>query len=147
MTYEPLRPELTRPLADLFAALRDAGEERWFHPHPLTDAEAERLCAYHGRDAYAVLVEDGRAVAYGLLRGWDDGFEIPSLGLAVHPAERGRGLGRELMERLHQEARARGATRVRLTVYADNEPARRLYEDLGYELEERGDDLVGFLAL
>jgi ribosomal protein S18 acetylase RimI-like enzyme len=36
---------------------------------------------------------------------------------------------------------------VRLTVYADNEPARRLYEELGYELEERGDDLVGFLSL
>ena len=51
------------------------------------------------------------------------------------------------MERLHEEAQARGATQVRLTVYADNEPARRLYEELGYELELKGDDLVGYLAL
>jgi RimJ/RimL family protein N-acetyltransferase len=34
-----------------------------------------------------------------------------------------------------------------LTVYADNEPARRLYEELGYELEPNGDELVGSLAL
>jgi GNAT superfamily N-acetyltransferase len=147
MTYEPLRPELAPVLAELFAALREAGDERWFHPHPLTAAEAERLCAYAGRDVYATLVENGRAVAYGMLRGWDEGFEVPSLGLAVHPTERGRGLARTLMERLHEEARARGASRVRLTVYAANEPARRLYEELGYELEQRGDDLVGTLSL
>ena len=147
MTFEPLRPELAEALAELFDALRAAGDERWFHPHPLTREEAERVCSYEGRDLYAALVEDGRAVAYGMLRGWDAGFEIPSLGLAVHPAARGRGLGRALTERLHEEARARGAARVRLTVYATNEPARRLYEQLGYELEEKGDDLVGYLAL
>ena len=96
---------------------------------------------------YAVLSEGGRVVAYGMLRGWDDGYEIPSLGIAVHPAARGSGAGRELMEHLHREARARRAPSVRLTVYSDNASARRLYEELGYELESRGDDLVGYLAL
>jgi ribosomal protein S18 acetylase RimI-like enzyme len=145
--YEPLNPGLGDALAELFAALHAAGAERWFHPHPLTGAEAERLCAYCGRDVYAALVDGTRVVAYGMLRGWDAGYEIPSLGIAVHPAERGQGVGRTLMERLHEEARARGARQVRLTVYADNEPARRLYEELGYELEPNGDELVGSLAL
>ena len=148
MTYERLGPELASPLAELFEALRETGDERTFHPHPLTPEEAERLCAYAGDDVYAALVEDGRVVAYGMLRGWDAGFEVPSLGLAVHPAERGRGFGRELTERLHEEARRRGASRVRLTVYADNEPARRLYEQLGYELEEAGGaELIGYMVL
>jgi ribosomal protein S18 acetylase RimI-like enzyme len=147
VSYERLRPELAEPLAELFAALSAAGDGRTFHPHPLTRDEAERLSAYDGADVYAVLVEDGRAVAYGMLRGWDEGFDVPSLGLAVHPDERGRGLGRELTERLHDEARRRGATRVRLTVYADNEPARKLYERLGYELEETGAELIGYMAL
>ena len=147
MRYEPLSPELAAPLAELFEALREKGDERWFHPHPLTAEEAERLSRYEGGDVYAVLTEDGRVLAYGMLRGWDAGYEIPSLGLAVHPDERARGAGRELMERLHEEARRRGATRVRLTVYADNEPARRLYEQLGYELEERDGDLVGYVDL
>jgi ribosomal protein S18 acetylase RimI-like enzyme len=147
MKCEPLTPELAEPLADLFRALREAGDEERFHPHPLTGAEAERLSRYEGRDVYRVLTEDGRVVAYGILRGWDAGFEIPALGIAVHPGARRAGLGRLLMEDLHRVARERGAGSVRLTVYATNEAARRLYEGLGYELEERGDDLVGYLAL
>lgn len=147
MTYELLRPHLVRPLTELFEALRKAGEERWFHPHPLTVREAERLCRYAGRDVYSALVEDGCVVAYGMLRGWDDGYEIPSLGLAVHPGERRRGLGRALMGHLHEEARRRGAARVRLTVEPGNESARRLYDELGYEFEQCGGVLVGFLAL
>ena len=147
MRCELLHPDLAEPLAELFEALRSAGDERWFHPHPLTREEAERLCAYEGRDLYAVLVDGERVVAYGMLRGWDAGFEIPNLGIAVHPEARGRGAGRALIERLHEEARSRGARRVRLTVYTANDPARRLYEQLGYELEEKGDDMVGYLAL
>jgi ribosomal-protein-alanine N-acetyltransferase len=145
--YERLSPELAESLAELFAALREAGDERWFHPHPLTREEAERLCAYDGADVYAVVSEGGRVVAYGMLRGWDEGYEIPSLGLAVHPSARGGGAGRALMEHLHEEARARRARSVRLTVDAGNAPARRLYEELGYALEPQGDDLVGYLAL
>ena len=147
MRCEPLSPGLAEPLAELFEALRAAGDERWFHPHPLTREEAERLSAYEGRDVYRVLTEDGRVLAYGMLRGWDEGYEVPSLGLAVHPRARGRGAGRALVDHLHEAARARGAARVRLTVYADNEPARRLYEELGYELERRGAELVGFVDL
>jgi ribosomal protein S18 acetylase RimI-like enzyme len=147
VTYEPLGPELAEPLARFFDDLCDAGDERWYHPHPLTRAEADRLCRHDGADLYAVIADGDRVVAYGMLRGWDEGFETPSLGIAVHPAERGRGVGRALIERLHEEARARGAERVRLTVEAGNDAARRLYEELGYELEEREDDVVGYLAL
>lgn len=147
MKCEPLSPGLAEPLATFFDALSAAGDERWFHPHPLTREEATRLCSYDGQDVYCVLADEGRVVAYGMLRGWEAGFEIPSLGIAVRPDARGSGVGRALMEHLHGVARARGATRVRLVVYADNVPARRLYEGLGYELEEKGDDLVGFLAL
>lgn len=105
------------------------------------------MCRYDGQDIYAALVEDGRVVAYGMLRGWDDGFEVPSLGVAVHPGERGRGLGGLLMQHLHDEAKRRGAVRVRLTVERENERARRLYDALGYELRERDAHVEGFLTL
>jgi [ribosomal protein S18]-alanine N-acetyltransferase len=127
-----------RALAELFAAIQD---ER-FHPHALTREEADRLAAYRGRDVYAVLeAGDGRFVAYGLLRGWDEGYAVPSLGIAVRAGERGRGHGRRMMHWLATEARRRGADRIRLRVDPGNTPARRLYEQLGYEPigEERGE--------
>jgi ribosomal protein S18 acetylase RimI-like enzyme len=47
---------------------------------------------------------------------------------------RGHGMGRALMQRAQDWVLARGATELRLHVWAFNEPARRLYEELGYEL-------------
>jgi ribosomal protein S18 acetylase RimI-like enzyme len=45
---------------------------------------------------------------------------------------RGRGLGRQLMLALHEEARSLGATSVGLNVFGHNTVARTLYESLGY---------------
>jgi ribosomal protein S18 acetylase RimI-like enzyme len=144
---EPVTPALAGSLADLFDALRAAGDERHFHPHPLTHEEAERLAGYGGLDVYRVLTDEGRVVGYGMLRGWDEGYEVPSLGIAVHPEARGVGAGRLLMEHLHEAARERGATRVRLRVYPDNTAARHLYEELGYVLQPANGELVGVLEL
>lgn len=52
--------------------------------------------------------------------------------IAVAPSARRRGLGRLLMRRLIEEARARGARRVFLEVRADNPGAQELYEKLGF---------------
>lgn len=131
-------------LADLFASL-DASR---FHPHPFTQDEAERIARYKGRDVYAVLEADGRFVAYGLLRGWDEGFDVPSLGIAVRSDAQRRGYGRGLMTWLAAEASHRGAQRIRLRVKAGNTAARRLYESLSYVYagEER-DELVMILTM
>jgi len=116
-------------------------DEAFFSPHPFTRHEARRIVKEDGRDVYAVLVEDGRAVAYGMLRGWKEGYAVPSLGIAVRTSAQGRSLGRLMMAHLHGEARRRGATVVRLRVRPDNARARRLYESLGYSYagDERGE--------
>ncbi len=135
-------------LAAFFADLVGRGDERLFHPHPLTAEHATRLAAYRGRDLYYVATRGEAVLAYGLLRGWDEGFDVPSLGIAVHPAARGHGLARPFMLFLHAAARLRGARRIRLKVYPYNTPARSLYESLGYRLEPGADgQLVGFCAL
>ncbi|HKI31431.1 MAG TPA: GNAT family N-acetyltransferase [Gemmataceae bacterium] len=137
-----------RPLAAFFQDLRAHGDERWFHPHPLSAEHAARLATYQGRDLYYVATRGEAVLAYGLLRGWDEGYDVPSLGIATHPDARGCGLARPFMLFLHAAARQRGARRVRLKVYPDNTPARRLYESLGYRLESGADgQLVGFCLL
>ena len=139
-----VRPGDEAALTELFGSL-DATR---FHPHPFTHEEADRIARYPGRDLYAVLEADGRFVAYGMLRGWDEGYAVPSLGIAVRPDAQGRGYGRRMMAWLAAEARSRGADRVRLRVHPENTPARRLYESTGYAYvgEERG-ELVMVLEL
>ena len=80
-----------------------------------------------------MLVEGGQVLSYGMLRGWDEGYEIPSLGILVRADVRGAGLGDLTMRLLHLAARRRGARRIRLTVYERNHRAISLYVSLGYK--------------
>jgi ribosomal protein S18 acetylase RimI-like enzyme len=134
-----------QPLAEFFRVLKEAGDDAIFHPHRFTDDEANRRTRYKGNDLYYVLVDGNQVLGYGMLRGWDEGYEIPSLGIAIHPEMRGQGLGYLLMNFLHAAARRRGALKVRLKVYAHNDRALRLYKQLGYEfLSEEAGQLVGY---
>ena len=56
-------------------------------------------------------------------------------GLAVDPPRQRLGIGKALMDAAADEARARGARRLRLRVLAHNEAARRLYDRSGYVIE------------
>jgi ribosomal protein S18 acetylase RimI-like enzyme len=108
----------------------------------------KRLCTLPTRDVYLLARWGARVIGYGLLRGWDEGYEIPSLGIAVHPRFRGQRVGLALMHVLHAVARLRGASRIRLKVYPDNRRALSLYRRLGYRFRgvEKG-QRVGYLDL
>lgn len=135
-------------LAEFFNDIKKSGDDKFFHPHPFTSDEAGRLAAYEGSDLYYVLSCAGVVLGYGMLRGWGEGFDVPSLGVIIHPQQRGEKLGRLFMDFLHMAARRRGAKRVRLKVHPSNEKALGLYVRLGYSFdgEEEG-QLVGFLDL
>lgn len=138
--FRVVGPGDAEALADVFSEI----DTTFFRPHPFTRREAWRIASRTGRDLYALLLIDGRPVAYGMLRGWDEGFDTPSLGIAVRTTDQHKGYGRALMGRLHEAARNRGAGLVRLRVHADNARARRLYERLGYRYRgtERGELLM-----
>lgn len=142
-----LAPEWQVGLQQFFQDLKEGGDDLFFSPHP-TDADSIRsIATQDSKDLYYVLVERGKVLGYGMLRGWDEGYQIPSLGLAIHPSARGQGLGKMLMEILHILASRRGADRVRLRVHANNEKALNLYKSLGYAFEDDTNQpgfLVGF---
>jgi ribosomal protein S18 acetylase RimI-like enzyme len=137
-------------LADFFATIRQHGDAVHFHPHPFTIEEAQKRATYQGKDLFYIAQTSGRLIiGYGMLRGWDEGYATPSLGIIVHPDRRGTGLGRLLMHFLHYAARERGASKIRLKVYPQNTTARHLYETLGYVFEDTLSDgqLVGIKTL
>jgi ribosomal-protein-alanine N-acetyltransferase len=142
-----LAPEWQEGLQQFFQDLKASGDEVFFSPHPSDVDSIRRIAAHDGKDLYYLLVEHGKVLGYGMLRGWDEGYQIPSLGLAIHPSARGQGLGKMFMDFLHLLASRRGADKVRLRVRANNEKALNLYKILGYAFEEdtkQAGFLVGF---
>ena len=143
-----LGPELLGAVTRFFQRLSAAGVDEYFHPHPFTAEEAERRTHYEGADLYYALIIDDEIAAYGMLRGWDEGYEVPSLGIAVDPRAQGKGYGRLMMTFLHSAARVRGARQIRLKVYPDNTRAVALYRSLGYKFESgEASQLIGIADL
>lgn len=93
----------------------------------------------HPASYYLVARVDGddAIVGYAGLRSGGLGGDGDIQTVAVAPAHRGRGLGRLLVEALLLEARQRLVSSIFLEVRADNEPARGLYESLGFQEIDR----------
>lgn len=85
-----------------------------------------------GRENYRFFVveENGEILGYcGFLYVLDEG-EIPNV--CVKESARQRGVGRQMMEVLLEEAKGCGLSVLFLEVRESNQAARRLYESLGF---------------
>ena len=87
--------------------------------------EASNAFAY-----YIVVLDDADIIGFGGC--WISFEEAQVTNIALTSAQRGRGLGKELMTRLMCAVAARGAERMTLEVRPSNTPALRLYEGLGF---------------
>jgi ribosomal protein S18 acetylase RimI-like enzyme len=140
--------EWKQQLTNFLRDLEKAEDSKYFRPHPFTDEALNRVVQCTGRDIYYILVEEDIVLGYGLLRGWDEGYKIPSLGIAIHPSARSTGLGTMFMHFLHAAARRNGATQVRLRARPDNIKAIELYKKIGYKFKtEESEYLVGIFDL
>jgi ribosomal protein S18 acetylase RimI-like enzyme len=132
--------------------------ERTLPPFEVT-IEHPELARYHrgwGRrgDLGVAAVVGGKVVGVALCRLFTDedhgqGYvdaETPELAVAVAADERGRGIGRSLLDALAEAAREEGFTQLSLSVDLEN-PARRLYERAGYRELTRDDDGVRMLLV
>lgn len=145
---EDLAPRHEAALGDFFRALDANGDGSLFYPHPLTEAEASRLCRHAGLDQYFVARAGSRIIGYGMLRGWDEGYDIPSLGLAVHSEYRSQGVADALLRGLVRQAKNRGARRLRLTVEASRKRFIVFFERHGFVFSAlKPGRLVGMLEL
>jgi ribosomal-protein-alanine N-acetyltransferase len=149
LEFRLLCGELTRPLQAFFQEMKSTGEEKFFHPHPLDNDTAKRLCEeYRGSDLYYAVVYEGKIVGYGLMRGWDEEYSVPSLGIALSRSVRGKGIGTSFMRFMHSAAKLKGSSKILLKVYKDNSVAFNLYSRLGYVFTaSEGEQAVGHLDL
>lgn len=122
------RPEhlATRPSVDEALRIEDLARYRWDPDRPGDVAVVATIGGDGVGGAWARLFP-ASAPGYGFV---DE--DTPELGIGVDRAWHGRGLGRLLLSALLVAASLAGHARVSLSVEVDN-PARRLYRQLGFE--------------
>ena len=94
---------------------------------PVSEGCAEEIAAH-----LVWVAESGGTIVAGLVLVPGDGFMLLA-NVAVHPDQRGTGLGRRLLELAESEAAARGYAELRLTTHAAMPETIGLYARNGWE--------------
>lgn len=99
-----------------------------------------------------LLYKDAELVGYAHLERKTNQKDIVTLGTALIPEERSKGLGCILMEELIKKAKENNIKKINLTVHRNNKPAIKLYEKFGFKVEglfkeEEGDEDILSMAL
>lgn len=140
----PARPADARQSRRLFAEV--AAEGRYIRTEDVRWSVREMRKRYRGswttQSASIVAVADGRLIGtLGVGRETHPVTRhVASLGMMVADDWRSRGVGSALLAEAFRWARWAGVEKLALTVYPDNDRARRLYEKFGFAEEGR---LVG----
>ena len=137
LVFEPINPAHADALVDLFVRNSVFAITENFDPFPLSSSEARRIADEPGGDAYYVAQSNGRVVAFSMLRGFDQGYEVPSFGIFVDREYHGLGIGRQLTMWTIEQARLRGCPAIRLSVYSANTAAETLYKSIGFSVRAR----------
>lgn len=74
-----------------------------------------------------------------MLRGWEEGYTVPSFGMFIDHRQHGKGYGKELLGKTIEAAQKLGCHQIRLSVYASNQPACKIYAAYGFFETERID--------
>jgi GNAT superfamily N-acetyltransferase len=132
-TFREARDEDTDGLFELFARIVEEGTGFPQAP-PLSEADFERIWL-KGKTAVIVAHAEGNlAGAYYLAPNFSGrAAHIANGGYMVRPELRRKGIGRALVEHSFGEAKRHGFDALMFNLVFESNPARRLYEALGFE--------------
>ena len=117
----------------------------FFHPFPMSQNTARKILEPSKKDLFFVAVLDNKFIGLSMLRGFDEGFSIPSFGIFIDFSHQGKGYGRKLTEWTLSWSDKHQIENVRLGVYVTNKIALKLYQSLGFIKSEEHKDESGRL--
>jgi ribosomal protein S18 acetylase RimI-like enzyme len=120
-----------KPLVDEFFAQMGAESKAFFNRGGGNYNFAMRFFNGTAKSTDYFLAEyDGKMVGYVYL--WDMDTLIPWLGIAVHDAYKGMGMGRKLMDHMISHAKNHNKGGILLTTHIANLRGQSLYENCGF---------------
>lgn len=110
---------------------------RSFTPFELSDETARWIACEPHKDQFYLGTIDDQPVGFSMLRGWDEGFSVPSLGIFIDYRKHGLGFGKKLLDLTIEAAKSLNCTKIRLSAYASNQSACKIYWSRGFKEIER----------
>ncbi|MFL0801139.1 MAG: GNAT family N-acetyltransferase [Agarilytica sp.] len=100
-------------------------------------AQTQHYIQHYCTDAFNIIEFDGEPIGRFFVDYWEK--EIRVVDIALMPSYRGRGLGTYLFNQLFKQAKQ---CRQDVTIHVEhNNPAKKLYERLGFSLKNKTNDI------
>lgn len=130
---------LIRPLAfsdasiiSNFLLIQDKEYIKFFTPFSFDVETISSILSKKNKDGYFGIIWKDRVIGLFLLRGWDDGYQIPSYGVVIDQMYNNRGLGQLTMEFSKAYCRLCACHQIMLKVHPQNKVAQHIYEKNGF---------------
>jgi RimJ/RimL family protein N-acetyltransferase len=149
ITIEPLQlPHISALVAAYQAA--PPGYAAYFQPFPFDEGTLRRILEQRREDMYFVALWAGEPAGLYMLRGFDQGYAVPSYGVWIAPAFSRRGIGWATLTHAAATCRDRRCAELMLKVHPRNARAMRMYERFGFVevgVDPHNQNLIYRLAL
>lgn len=119
LTIRPLAAADAGSISGMLLAQR-AEYARFFFAFEFNEAQIAEILARRKRDVYSGLFWQGELVGLFMLRGWDEGYDVPSFGVFVAEKYRGGAFMRISLNLAKLICRLSGSRRLRATIHPDN---------------------------
>jgi len=108
-----------------------------FTPFELSPEMAMWIACEPHKDHFYLGIIHNIPIGFSMLRGWDEGFSVPSFGIFIDHRQHGQGLGKQLLDLTIEEAKKLQCHHIRLSVYASNPSACKIYRSRGFKETDR----------
>ncbi len=103
-----------------------------FIPFPFEFDVIKKILTEKILDRYFGLRVDGKLAGFYMLRGFDNGYQIPSYGVWIAEEFSGRGLSKLTLQHAVAFCKLNGIKKLMLKVAPDNLTAKSIYENFGF---------------
>jgi RimJ/RimL family protein N-acetyltransferase len=105
---------------------------RFFHPFGYDEPAIADALARQGRDVFMGLFWRQEIVGFFMLRGWNEGYEVPAFGILIDEQYRGHGLEMAALETAKVICRLRKVSRLMIKMHPDNISAKGVARKTGF---------------
>ncbi|GAH34656.1 unnamed protein product, partial [marine sediment metagenome] len=97
LEIRPVRRQDHQKISLFFKTNNISQITRHFTPFQLNDKSARYITRTDHKDPYYLALTQTQVIGLSMLRGWDEGFSTPSIGILIDYRYHNKGIGRKLM--------------------------------------------------